>query len=258
MYPSRTVLVCPAHEREKTAARLAADLGIARVGEPPRAPGWLVLVLTSERLQLQISAPDAPGAIWADFRAGRTGWRGRRAATGDEALARAAGARGGRRPQVIDATAGLGRDAFILAAIGCRVTLIERHPVVAALLADGLARAAAASGTAGVVDRMELIPGDAVSLLHDRAAEVVLVDPMHPPRRKSAAVKKEMRVFRELVGVDDDSERLLAAALAAARRRVVVKRPRGADPIAGPKPSGAVEGRSTRFDIYAGQAAERQ
>jgi 16S rRNA (guanine1516-N2)-methyltransferase len=42
---------------------------------------------------------------------------------------------------VIDGTAGLGKDAFVLAGLGCKVTLVERHPVVVALLADGLARA---------------------------------------------------------------------------------------------------------------------
>ena len=79
---------------------------------------------------------------------------------------------------------------------------------------------------------------------------------MHPPRRKSAAVRKEMRIFRALVGADGDSDRLLPAAIAAARRRVAVKRPRGASPLPGPAPSGSIDGRSTRFDIYAGGADE--
>lgn len=254
MYPSRTVVVCAEAGRRTEAERLARMLGIALVERVPAEPGWLVLVLTGARLQLQVSGPEAPGAVYADFLGGRTGWRGRHAAPADEALARAAGVRGGGRPDVIDTTAGLGRDAFVLAAMGCRVTLVERHPVVAALLADALARAAAEPRAAGVAARMELIRGDARGVLATRAADVVLVDPMHPPRRKAAAVRKEMRVLRALVGADDDSDALLAAALTAARRRVVVKRPRGVGLLAGPQPSGAVEGVSTRFDIYAGRA----
>lgn len=254
MYPSRTVVVCAAPGRDDEAARLARGLGVARADGVPAEPGWLVLVLTPRRLQLQLSGRDAPGAVYADFLAGRTGWRGRRTAPADEALARAAGVRAAAPPDVIDATAGLGRDAFVLAAMGCRVILVERHPVVAALLADGLARAAAAPRAAAIAARMELIRGDARAVLRERSADVVLVDPMHPPRRKSAAVRKEMRVLRDLVGADADSDALLAAALGAARRRVVAKRPQGAEPIAGERPSGAVDGASTRFDIYAGRA----
>ena len=42
---------------------------------------------------------------------------------------------------MLDATAGLGRDAFVLASLGCQVTLIERVPAVAALLENGIERA---------------------------------------------------------------------------------------------------------------------
>ena len=57
-----------------------------------------------------------------------------------EAVAKAVGIKKEYLPDVIDATAGLGRDAFVLAALGCHVRMLERHPVVAALLDDGLQR----------------------------------------------------------------------------------------------------------------------
>jgi 16S rRNA (guanine1516-N2)-methyltransferase len=249
------LVVCATPARRTEAIRLARRLGVAFTTQPPGEPGQLMLVYTDERLQLQVTGRDAPGAIFAEFVAGRTGHRGRQGEQGGEALAHAAGARHGHTPTVIDATAGLGRDAFVLAARGCRVTLIERDPVVAALLADGLSRARAAPEIAPIVERMAQVEADACTYMAENRSGVVLVDPMHPPRKKSAAVKKEMRVLRDWVGPDRDSDALLAAAREAARERVVVKRPKGAVPLAGLAPSGEVTGRSTRFDIYKGLAS---
>ena len=82
------------------------------------------------------------------------------------------------------------------------------------------------------------------------APQVVHLDPMFPHREKSALVKKEMRLFRELAGDDDDAPRLLEAALDVATHRVVVKRPRKAPPIAGPAPQHVIEGKTSRYDLY--------
>ncbi len=256
LYPSQTVVVCAAAERRAEAQALAHRLGVECLEEMPPEPDRLALVLDAERLQMQWSDPRAPGAVRAEFVRGRDGWRARSRAPRGEALARAAGLRGDYRPTIIDATAGLGRDGFLLASFGCSVTLIERHPVVAAVLRDGLARAAIAPATMEATERIELIEDDAHTVLAARAADVVLVDPMYPPRRKSAAVRKEMQLFQALVGGDEDAEVLLQAALAAARRRVVVKRPSGAAALTGHVPSGSVDERSTRFDIYAGLAGQ--
>lgn len=247
---SPIVLVCTDAGRTAEAVALTDELGLGLQEKEPEESGWLVLRLTARRLELQPSGPAAPGPVFAEFAAGRTGWRGRHALPRDEALARAAGVRAESPPDVIDATAGLGRDAFVLAALGCEVTLIERQPVVAALLRDGLARALDDKRARTIVQRMHLRVADACEILATAHADIVLIDPMHPPRRKEAAVKKEMRVLRQLVGDDRDADRLLAAARAAAARRVVVKRPHGAEPLAGMRPSGSVEARSTRFDIY--------
>ena len=43
--------------------------------------------------------------------------------------------------KAIDATAGMGEDAFLLAAQGYEVTLYEQNPVIAALLKDAIRRA---------------------------------------------------------------------------------------------------------------------
>ncbi|MEF8833231.1 MAG: class I SAM-dependent methyltransferase [Halofilum sp. (in: g-proteobacteria)] len=254
LYPHRTAIVCTSGARLVEADALAHRLDLPLIREPRHGPDQLNLVFTAERLQVQLTGPGAPGPVYADFATGTIARRGRAAARADEGLPRAAGARQGRTPNVIDTTAGLGRDAWLLAALGCRVTLVERHPVVAALLADALARAHVNEEAAPAAARMELIEAEAMAVLAGRTTDSVIIDPMYPPRRKSAAVRKEMRVFRALVGTDDDSDALLPAAIAAARRRVAVKRPRGAPPLTGLPPSGSIDGRSTRFDIYAGTA----
>lgn len=248
------VIVCTDRARGAEADELARRLGLPRLSALPAESGILALVLDRERTVLRACGPDAPGPVAAEFGQGPQAGRRRRAGIRHEALARAAGLGRGHRPEVVDATAGLGRDSFLLASLGCRVVSCERNPVVAALLADGLERATRLSTTREAAARVELAVGDARPLLAARTADVVLVDPMHPPRRKSAAVRKEMQLLQQLVGPDDDGAELLAAALAAARERVVVKRPRHGAPLPGPPPLNRVTGRSTRFDVYRGQA----
>lgn len=179
-----------------------------------------------------------------------------RADARSEDLARALGVSQRRPLQVVDATAGWGRDSAVLAALGCEVTMIERHRVVWLLLDDALARASASADprVRALVDRLRLLEGDARELLRRWSApapDAVLLDPMFPERDGSAAVRKEMQLFQALVGDDADAAELLAASLALARYRVVVKRPRRAPALSGPPPSFTIEGRSTRFDVYA-------
>jgi 16S rRNA (guanine1516-N2)-methyltransferase len=169
-----------------------------------------------------------------------------------QSLPKAVGMRGGKTPKIVDATAGLGRDAFLLASLGAEVTLIERSLEMFNLLNDGISRARDAGGDiAEVIARMTLLHGDAKDLLPDLSPEVVLVDPMHPPRKKSALVKNEMRQIREIVGTDEDSLELMQVALSTASNRVVLKWPLRADPmdVIGPC-SHQILGKSTRHDVF--------
>lgn len=193
-----------------------------------------------------------PTAPSIDFVGGAVGHRLRFGGGRGQALPRAAGFSRGRTPRVVDATAGLGRDAFLLASLGAEVVLIERAPAVAGLLAAALERARAAGPPyAEIIGRMRLVEGDARDLLAGLAPEVVLVDPMHPARGNSALVKKEMRLLRGLVGDDADAAELVQAALASASNRVVLKWPLQAAPLAGIRPpSHTIAGRSTRYDVF--------
>lgn len=154
---------------------------------------------------------------------------------------------------MLDATAGLGRDGVVLAGLGCAVTLLERNPVIAALLRDGLQRAAQ-DPVIGVWlnSRICMKEQDALHYLQSQAPvhDVVYLDPMYPPREKAALAKKEMRALRAVAGDDVDASSLLAAALEHAGKRVVVKRPPWGKPLSGPAPDHQVEGNRARYDVY--------
>lgn len=187
-----------------------------------------------------------------DFTGGAVGYRFRRGGERGHPLVRAAGIRRDRMPSIVDATAGLGRDAFLLASAGAAVTLIERSPEVHALLQGALDRAAAESPElAEVVARMTLVHGDARDRLREFKPDVVIVDPMHPPRRNTALVKQEMRQLSAIVGADEDADELMRVALASARERVVLKWPLRATPLlAAPKPSHQFAGKTVRYEVF--------
>lgn len=232
---------------QEQAERLAQQLQL-----PLSAEVLLELQVTMQGLQLQ-ELNSKTGPVRVDFVEGAAAHRRRFGGGSGQMIAKAVGVQGSIRPRVLDATAGLGRDAFVLACLGCNVQMIERHPVVAALLQDGLERALEDAETADVVARMQLMQGDAIELMSgwsDSAPQVIYLDPMFPQRNKSAQVKKEMRLFQPLVGGDEDALLLLAAALELASHRVVVKRPRIAPAIEGAKPGYSLQGKSSRYDIY--------
>jgi 16S rRNA (guanine1516-N2)-methyltransferase len=155
----------------------------------------------------------------------------------------------GRSGTVIDATGGFLADAAVMAAAGWQVTVIERHPVMAAIAREAIGRWRAAGNPAA--NRLELLEGDAKALLLERRADVVYLDPMYPPQRGRAASRKgePLHLLSLLLGDDPDQASLLGPAQRAAQRRVVVKRPLAASEL-GPTPSGSQRGRTVRYDIY--------
>lgn len=230
-----------------------ADTVAAQLQLPRRGAADFALQLGEQGWQLQELAEQAAGAVRVDFVSGALAHRRQFGGGAGQMIAKAVGVQAGVRPKILDATAGLGRDAFVLACLGCTVQMIERHRLIALLLDDGLARAAQDADTAPIVARMPLVTGNAIELMQAWQAEppqVVYLDPMFPERTKSALVKKEMRLFQPLVGKDEDAAELFAAAYALASHRVVVKRPRKAPFVADKKPSYQLQGKANRFDIY--------
>lgn len=241
------------------AIALALELGLpllaSPVIDPASVPFSHLLVLTRNRLELREIGPGAAGPVFVDFAAGPSAHRRRFGGGRHQPLARAIGLKGGAMPTVVDATAGLGRDAFVLVCLGCTVRLVERSPIVAALLRDGRQRAGRDPKIGPLVaERLRLYVEDGREYLRrleeDQRPDVVYLDPMYPHRRKSALVGKEMRLLRHLVGDDADAPALLDVALARARRRVVVKRPRLVPALTGPPPTTQIAAPNTRFDVY--------
>ena len=236
------------------AQALAHRLGLPFIGDSDSdrysEPG-AVLRLTESGLCLARTGPGAPAPLSVDF--GSAAMRHRRRGGQNERLGRAVGV-GKREPlRVLDATAGLARDGFVLADLGCHVTLCERHPVVYELLADGLRRAADSDDPwlSGVAVRLALVSGDA----RDQAVaatDVIYLDPMFPERGKQAAVKADLALLQDVLQEQDqhDAEQLLDWALQQDVARVVVKRPLRAPVLAGRTPSHALRGKAVRFDVY--------
>jgi len=280
---------------QRRAAQLAAQLGLPLV--PACDPAVdLLLTVTAERLELRCPQRGGQGPLYVDFVGGPLGYARRVNRFG--LLFQAVGFRSGR-PTVLDATAGLGRDAFWLAYHGCRVTAIERSPILFALLRDGLERAGRVPEIREHLgDRLRLLHADARGFLQQlkdvaqvRARlwegeppgeppseppgepwlgrslalpqrsiaqgdltpqdvpDVVYLDPMFPPQKKSALVKVEMRILRRLVGDDPDAGELFELARAVARQRVVVKRHCHAEPLF-PHPTHSHSDQTTRYDVY--------
>lgn len=193
----------------------------------------------------------------------------------NQILARALGLKkrqSGIAPLVFDATAGMGVDAFLMAAYGYRVRSVERVTAVAWLLRDGyqrlreqamalagelpqLPRSKQSQQLQEIAERLSFEAGDATVILssmdEDDRPDIVYLDPMYPDEGRSASAlpKKAMQIFRQLIGGDHDADLLLDAALKAARNRVVVKRPVRAAPLLRP-PNHSFAGKIARYDMY--------
>jgi len=242
--------------REAAAQALADRLGLPWGGDAE------VLLACGERLDLRVVGGDDRGLVGGHSVAveltklDTTSPAGR---SRKGPLPRAAWPRRWPKPPtVLDATAGLGADAWMLARLGCRVTAVEREPVVHALLEDGLRRVAA-SGEPPLVaaaGRVTLVRADAAAYLRrgglGAPPTVVMIDPMFPSGRRGVE-RKAMRVLRSILTLEANDADLLAAGLEAAARRVIVKRPRLAPPLEGVPPSRRVAGKAIRFDVYESQ-----
>lgn len=227
---------------------------VSRLAELPVDAGFY-LTLEENILCLTSLAADEKIVINVNFSSGSSMHRRIQGGGKNQALGKAIGLNKKPDPYVLDATAGLGKDAFVMASLGCTVKMVERSPIVGALLQDGLTRGAKDADIASLIRNMSLKVADSVeymqsnSLLHD-PPDVVYLDPMYPERKKSAKVKKEMQALQQLLGHGDDLQLLLDAALACATKRVVVKRPKGAEPLSARMPTHTINSKKTRFDIY--------
>jgi 16S rRNA (guanine1516-N2)-methyltransferase len=205
--------------------------------------------------------------VSVDFVSGAVAHRRHYGGGKSQMIAKAIGLKSGIFPAVLDTTAGLGKDAFVLASLGCCVTLLERNKIIHQVLSEGLQRASdhaqETHDTAlmATLARMTLLHADAQDYLRQflrLTQQVIYLDPMFPERKKTAAVKKDMVQLQQIVGKDHDSDLLLERALASNAHRIVVKRPKLAPPLqATVSPSLVFRGTSSRFDVYPRKTLER-
>jgi 16S rRNA (guanine1516-N2)-methyltransferase len=211
------------------------------------------LTIREARLELHSLTTPKRSPLSVDFLSGPTYYRFLHDRRINQPLARAAGIKRGYRPTVLDGTAGFGEDGFVLASLGCMVTMIERSPVIWALLADAISRSRENEAIESIFNRnVTLKRADTIDYLSSTADihDTVYLDPMYPSTSRSPLNKLRMRTLRELAGDDCDGSELLTAALKGARKRVAVKRPIRAVTLDNRKPTFAITAKSSRYDIY--------
>ncbi|MEZ4606358.1 MAG: class I SAM-dependent methyltransferase [Deinococcales bacterium] len=236
------------YQAKAKALATALALPLIQILEPKKLEGYDLFFWCD----IYLSLYDPPSQIRAEFslkKASQHQKEGKK-----QALARAMGLHKLSELsdlKVIDATAGLGKDSFVLASLGVEVVMLERSPLILPLLQDALALAQQDPQLSSIVKGLRLIHGEARQIIPQlKPHEVIYLDPMYPDSPKRALPKKEMQIFLKLLrGVTDD-DTLLELALAHALKRVVVKRPRHAPHLAGKAASFSLEGESTRYDVY--------
>jgi len=237
--------------------KLSADLDLPTLELPssysPRDVSDFdyLLVYRDSRLILQGTGDARTGELCVDFSDAKLNYRAN-SSIRHQNIAKALGLKGGQRPAVLDATAGLGKDAFLMASLGCEVSLLERSALVHALLADGLTRSGYyGEEIAAILGRMNLHFGDLLEFVTDsKQFDVVYLDPMFPERRKSAKVKKDMALLQQLLGHQSDGAELLDSAKRLAKKRVVVKRAKLSPHLGSGNPDIEFKGSSSRYDVY--------
>ncbi len=242
---------------QKAGENLAKQLALPYINPAQKKNFDFILVLTDNGLLLQHTKPKGLGSLQINFLTGKIGYRLQHIHAQKQLLAKAVGPKIHPKTSIIDLTAGLGNDGFILAQLAYSVTLLERSTVISALLQDGLRRIMGCKKYAHV--DIQLIHVDAITYLNyilqtKIFPHVIYLDPMYPHSNKSAFPKKEMRFLRQIVGDDTDAESLLPLAMACVQQRVVVKRPRLTGYLSNLLPQYSIHGKQHRFDIYLANA----
>jgi len=212
------------------------------------------LIKTEKGLELENLLEPKIKPMKIDFASGKAEHRRKFGGGLGQYIAKAVGIKGNYKPYVLDATAGMGRDSFVLATLGCKVLMLERNEIIFKLLEDGLKRGEADEEISEIIGRMKVVNANSVkyigAILENEKPDVIYLDPMFPHSKKSRLVKKEMRIFRELVGNDLDAKELFEVALKKAKKKIVVKRPARSEFLCDKKPNFQIKGRVNRFDVY--------
>ena len=245
---------------EQVAEEVAEELGLPLARSYTEARASVALVIDTHEVWLQPLEKPRPGRVTVDFSS--PDMRHRRKSGHNEPLGKAVGVKADMKPRVFDATAGLGRDAFVLADLGCEIELSEASPVLHFLLkhAHKTALLSASEKVIQAAERMVISHGDS-TCRSITGFNAIYLDPMFPDRSKSAAIKKDLAAVQSLLtsqslspemarsGLTDQAAELLNWALSQPVERVVIKRPAKSPYLGGVKPSHSITGKTVRFDV---------
>jgi 16S rRNA (guanine1516-N2)-methyltransferase len=229
------------------------NLPLIEAKEPKNITDFFaVIFIKDKKICIQQCGRNAPGAIYVDFSDSKLLYRIKNGGVKNQMIAKAIGIKNLGKCTILDATAGLGKDSFILASLGCKLIMCERSEIIYSLLLNGLERASEDLNISNIISNMTLLKTDAYEYIkyNKNHADIVYIDPMFPSNNKSALAKKEMQLFKHIVGKDLDSDKLLIAALNNSYKRIVVKRYKTSPFLAGIKPATQLDGKTNRYDIY--------
>ncbi len=252
MNTSSICIVCSNLARQDQAKELARQTGLPLLNRES-SDFDLQLCFDNDYVELFDTALNT--GIHVDFVEGALAHRQRFGGGRGQAIAKAIGLKHGNTPSVLDITAGLARDAYMLASLGCKVTLVEQSAVLYTLVEDGIRRGLANEASADALNNfMNLVYADSIPYMQhmdkETKPDVIYIDPMYPERKKSALVKKDMQILQHLLGKDENAGLLLRTAVEHAGKRVVVKRPIHAETVGGIKPGTSISSKKTRYDVY--------
>lgn len=254
LLPSLAISFAPTQEKQATL--LAKQAALPLLTDLTQSPRFELHLDSKGVLSLSDHQHLKIKPLTLDFTSGKNRHRRLYGGGKGQDLAKAIGLNKHSNLTILDCTAGLGRDAFVLASLGGIVTLLERQPIVTLLLQNALQRGLQTEDPEllNIIQRMTLVAANSLDYLETLTKknypDIIYIDPMFPERRKQAKVKKDMQFFHQLVGKDEDAQDLLTLALHRAKKRIVVKRPRTASTLSHHKPAFAFKGKSTRYDVY--------
>ena len=219
----------------------------------------IVLFVSTDGLSLAAHS-DPESRVTIDFSTGKNAHRRKFGGGINQTLPRAVGMNKSKNLQIVDATGGFARDAFVLASLGAELTVLEQSPILCLMIEDALRLGVLDDDIKNIMQRMKVRNCNSIDALSGpdfyKTADVVYMDPMYPSRQKNAAVKKDMQLLHLMIGPDHSAEELLHTALLAARKRVVVKRPSKAAPLSTQRLAGSISSKNTRYDIYTPKYAD--
>ncbi len=208
-------------------------------------------------MELTLNKLQPPLKLFLDFNDARSQHRKQSGGGKRQHIVRATGLHKNQNLRILDATAGLGGDSFVLACNGATVTLAEQHPLLVLILENAIMRAQKTHALADIAKRMNILTSlDSLELLQSndlqKKYDVIYLDPMYPSsQKKQAKAKKSMQIIQYLShDFSNQDDQLLEAALDTGIKRIVVKRPAGASPLMMRAPQSTIESTNTRYDIY--------